>query len=139
MKKFSFSINGANYEVDIQSVAGNSAKLQVNGESFDVEIHREIKQAKTPVIVRSPVKEASKEIEKRMGGAKTEIKSPLPGIIVKIFVNPGEEVKKNQKLFSLEAMKMENEIKAERDGVVASVKVSPGQSVLQEEVVMEMN
>lgn len=139
MKKFSFSINGANYEVDIQSVAGNTAKLQVNGESFDVEIHREIKQAKTPVIVRSPVKEASKEIEKRTGGAKTEIKSPLPGIIVKIFVNQGEEVKKNQKLFSLEAMKMENEIKAERDGIVASVKVSPGQSVLQEEVVMEMN
>lgn len=139
MKKFSFSINGAKYDVEIQSVAGNNTNLQVNGETFDVEIHREIRQAKTPVIIRSPVKEVSKVIDKKTGGAKTEIKSPLPGIIVKIFVKQGEEVMKNQKLFSLEAMKMENEIKAERDGIVASIKVTPGQSVLQEEVVMEMN
>ncbi len=139
MKKYSFSINGTLYEVDIQSVDGNTAKLQVNGESFNVEIHREMKQIKTPVIVRSPVKEVSKEIEMRTRGAKTEIKSPLPGVIVSIFVTKGEEVRKNQKLFSLEAMKMENEIKAERDGVIASINVTAGQSVLQEEVVMEMN
>jgi glutaconyl-CoA/methylmalonyl-CoA decarboxylase subunit gamma len=139
MKKYSFSINGTNYEVDIQSVEGNHARLEVNGETFNVEILREVKQIKTPVIVRSQVKEVSKEIEKKTGGAKTEIKSPLPGVIVKIFVSKGEEVKKNQKLFSLEAMKMENEIKAERDGIIESIKVTAGQSVLQEEVVMEMN
>ncbi len=80
-----------------------------------------------------------KDIERKTGGAKTEIKSPLPGVIVKIFVSKGEEVKKNQKLFSLEAMKMENEIKAERDGIIESIKAIAGQSVLQEEVVMEMN
>jgi glutaconyl-CoA/methylmalonyl-CoA decarboxylase subunit gamma len=139
MKKYSFSIKGVNYDVDIQSVEGNHARLEVNGKSYDVEIHREVKQVKTPVIVRSPIKEVPKDIEKKTGGARTEIKSPLPGIIVKIFVSKGEEVKKNQKLFSLEAMKMENEIKAERDGIIENIKVNPGQSVLQEEVVMEMN
>jgi glutaconyl-CoA/methylmalonyl-CoA decarboxylase subunit gamma len=139
MKKYSFSINDVNYEVDIQSVDGNQARIEVNGKTYNVEIHREVKQLKTPVIVRSPVKELSKEIEKKTGGAKTEIKSPLPGIIVKIFVSKGEEVKKNQKLFSLEAMKMENEIKAERDGVIENIKALAGQSVLQDEVVMEMN
>jgi glutaconyl-CoA/methylmalonyl-CoA decarboxylase subunit gamma len=139
MKKYSFSIKGVNYDVDIQSLVGNHAHLLVNGKPFDVEIHRELKQVKTPIIVRSPIKESSRDIEKKTGGAKTEIKSPLPGVIVKIFVTKGEEVKKNQKLFSLEAMKMENEIKAERDGIIESIKALPGQSVLQEEVVMEMN
>jgi biotin carboxyl carrier protein len=139
MKKYSFSIKGVNYDVDIQSVEGNQIRLEVNGKSYDVEIHREVKQVKTPVIVRSPLKEVPKDIVKKTGGAKTEIKSPLPGVIVKIFVSKGEEVKKNQKLFSLEAMKMENEIKAERDGVIESIKATAGQSVLQEEVVMEMN
>jgi len=139
MKNYSFSINGVKYDVDIQAVDGNIAKLEVNGKPYTVEIHREIKQLKTPIIVRSPVKEVTKDIEKKTGGAKTEIKSPLPGIIVKIFVSSGEEVKKNQKLFSLEAMKMENEIKAERDGIIESIKAVSGQSVLQDEVVMEMN
>jgi biotin carboxyl carrier protein len=139
MKKLNFTIEGTEYEVDIQSVEGTKVRLEVNGKPYNVEIHREMKQAKTPVIIRSQVKEVSKDIEKKTGGPRTEIKSPLPGVIVKIFVKEGEDVVKNQKLFSLEAMKMENEIKAERDGIIGKVFVTSGQSVLQEEVVMEMN
>jgi glutaconyl-CoA/methylmalonyl-CoA decarboxylase subunit gamma len=139
MKKYNFTINGKNYDVNILSVDEDNARLEVNGKPYNVDIHREVKQVKTPVIVRSSVKEVPKDIEVKKGGPKTEIKSPLPGIIVKIFVSKGEEVKKNQRLFSLEAMKMENEIKAERDGVIENIRVTTGQSVLQEEVVMEMN
>jgi len=139
MKNYKFVINGTQYEVDILSLEGGTAGIEVNGTHYVVEIQREVRQAKTPTIVRSTVKEPQKEIEKKSGGPKTAIKSPLPGVIVNIFVQPGDIVKKNQKLFSLEAMKMENEIKAERDGVVSAVKVTPGQSVLQEEVVIEMN
>ncbi|HNW56426.1 MAG TPA: biotin/lipoyl-binding protein [Bacteroidales bacterium] len=162
MKKYSFSINGVNYDVDIQSVDGNNAHLEVNGKPYDVEIHKDAEQAKAPVIPQPKVKEKEllpkKEIAQQKEavtmvkkepeavvkkpashGAKIEVKSPLPGIIVEIFVNKGDTVKKNQKLFSLEAMKMENEIKAEKDGVVESIKVTAGQAVLQEEVVMELN
>jgi biotin carboxyl carrier protein len=139
MKNYRFVINGTQYEVDILSLEGGIAKIEVNGTPYVVEIQREVKQVKTPTIVRSAFKEPQKEIEKKSGGPKTAIKSPLPGIIVNLFVHEGDKVKKNQKLFSLEAMKMENEIKAERDGIIAAVKVIPGQSVLQEEVVMEMN
>ncbi len=139
MKNYKFTISGTQYEVDILSIEGDLAKIEVNGTPYVVEIKREVKQAKTPTIIRSSIKDPQKNIEKKSGGAKTEIKSPLPGTVLSIFVKPGDEVKKNQKLFSLEAMKMENEIKAERDGIIASVKVIPGQSVLQEEVVMEMN
>lgn len=139
MKNFKFTINGIRYDVDVLSLEGNIARIEVNGTSYQVEIHKELKQAKTPVIVRSPVKEPQKDIEKRSGGPRTEVRSPLPGIITGIFVSPGEEVRKGQKLFSLEAMKMENEISAERDGLIAAVRVVKGQTVLQEEVIIEMN
>ncbi len=139
MKNYKFTISGIQYEVDIISIEGNMAQIEVNGTPYMVDIHREEKSVKTPKLVRSPVKDPQKDIEIKSGGSKTEIKSPLPGIIVNIFVGAGDVVKKNQKLFTLEAMKMENEIKAERDGIITVIRMVPGQSVLQEEVVMEMN
>ncbi len=139
MKKFKFTINGIKYDVDVVSLEGNMASIEVNGTSYQVEIHKEPKPATTPVIVRPPVREPQKDIEKRTEGPKTEVRSPLPGIITGIFVTPGEEVKKGQKLFTLEAMKMENEINAERDGVIASIRVVKGQTVLQEEVIIGMD
>lgn len=139
MKNFKFKISGKAYDVNVLSLDANIAKVKVNDTEYEVEIQRDTKPDKTPIIVRSPVKEAPRDIEVRSGGPKTEVKSPLPGIIVKVYVKPGDTVTKNQALFSLEAMKMENEIKAERDGVIASIKVNPGQSVLQDEVVLEMN
>lgn len=139
MKKFKFTINGIKYDVDVVSLEGNMASIEVNGTSYQVEIHKEPKPATAPVIVRPPVREPQKDIEKRTEGPKTEVRSPLPGIITGIFVTPGEEVKKGQKLFTLEAMKMENEINAERDGIIATIRVVKGQTVLQEEVIIGMD
>ena len=139
MKNFKFSIAGKKYDVSVLSLNGNTARIKVNNEDYVVEIERNIKPEKTPIVVRSTIKEPEKEIERKSGGPNTEIKSPLPGIIVKIFVKPGEFVEKNQRLFSLEAMKMENEIKAERAGVIAGIRIAEGQSVLQDEVIMEMD
>lgn len=139
MKKFKFAIDGKDYDVEVLSLTGNIARLKVNGADYNVEIKRDTKVNKTPIVVRSPVREPQREIEKKTGGPKTEVKSPLPGIVIKIFVSIGESVRKDQKLFSLEAMKMENEIKAERDGIISGIKVTPGQSVLQDEVIIEMD
>ena len=66
------------------------------------------------------------------------VKSPLPGNIMQVFVKPGDEVKKGDKLLMYEAMKMENMILAEKDGTIVSVKVQPGDSVLQDDLLMEM-
>jgi pyruvate carboxylase subunit B len=60
------------------------------------------------------------------GGA---IKAPMPGMVVKVLVQPGESVTAGQGLVVLEAMKMENEIKAASAGVVDAVSVRPGQAV----------
>lgn len=137
MKNFKFTINGNKYEADIQSFEKNIARIEVNGTSYTVELDREVKAAKTPKLVRPLVRESSKPIEKKEGGSLA-IKAPLPGNILNIMVKAGDEIKKDQKLLIMEAMKMENEIKAEKDGIVKAILVQNGQSVLQGEVLIEI-
>ena len=57
------------------------------------------------------------------------IKAPIPGLVVKVPAQPGQEVREGDTLVILEAMKMENELRAPRDGVVHEVKASPGAQV----------
>ncbi|WP_097027265.1 biotin/lipoyl-containing protein [Clostridium peptidivorans] len=57
------------------------------------------------------------------------LKAPMPGTIIDIKVNPGDNVKKGDTLFILEAMKMENEIAAPRDGIIKEIQVTKGTSV----------
>ena len=64
-------------------------------------------------------------------GGGTGVKSPLPGVILDIKVNVGDEVKKGQLVVVLEAMKMENSINADRDGKITAIKVNKGDSVLE--------
>lgn len=63
------------------------------------------------------------------GSQTGEIRTQMPGRVLKVLVEKGQTVKAKQTLLILEAMKMENEIRAEADAVVASIEVSPGQSL----------
>ncbi|MCG6157999.1 pyruvate carboxylase [Rubinisphaera margarita] len=58
-----------------------------------------------------------------------QVGASMPGMVVTIAVKPGDKVKKGQKLFSLEAMKMESTINAETSGTVAAVHMKPGSQV----------
>ncbi len=53
----------------------------------------------------------------------------MPGRVVSVAVEPGQQVEVGQALVVLEAMKMQNEIQADRAGTIATVHVSPGQNV----------
>ncbi len=64
------------------------------------------------------------------------VKSPMPGLIVSLPVQPGDIVKKGQVVAVLESMKMENELKAPRDGKVVAVRVEPRQAVEQNQVLL---
>jgi glutaconyl-CoA/methylmalonyl-CoA decarboxylase subunit gamma len=139
MKNYSFTINGNDYQVEIKSIDENVAIMEVNGTRYSVEIHHKIKQTKTPMLVRpEPTAPLKPEIEKKEKGSATPVLAPLPGIILNIFVKPGDIIVKGQKIMIMEAMKMENQILAEKEGVVESVKVSSGQSVLQGDILLEI-
>jgi len=138
MKKFKYKIHGLQYEVDILDIEGNIAKIEVNGTPYEVEIDKEVKLQKTPRLVRNTqvstvdsvpaVSRTSKPAEHK---GESPIKSPLPGVILDIFVKEGDSVKVGQKLMMLEAMKMENNIDCHKEGVVISIKVSKGASVME--------
>jgi biotin carboxyl carrier protein len=59
----------------------------------------------------------------------SEIKAPMPGLVLKVLVEEGTEVKKGESLFVLEAMKMENIIKAPADVTIKTIKIKPGDKV----------
>ena len=53
MKKFSFTIRGNKYDVELHNIEDNIAEVEVNGSRYEVEIHKEIKTSKTPKLVRA--------------------------------------------------------------------------------------
>ncbi|MEH7827066.1 acetyl/propionyl/methylcrotonyl-CoA carboxylase subunit alpha [Gemmobacter denitrificans] len=62
---------------------------------------------------------------------------PMPGLVVKISVEEGQEVQEGQALATVEAMKMENILKAERKGVVKKINASAGASLKVDDIIME--
>mgnify|MGYP001099825275 CR=1 FL=1 len=66
------------------------------------------------------------------------VKSPIPGVITRVFVQVGDTVTMNQPLLILEAMKMQNEIRAPRAGMVNAIYAQPGDTVPLREVLVEI-
>jgi propionyl-CoA carboxylase alpha chain len=61
----------------------------------------------------------------------------MPGLLVRLAVEEGDEVQEGQTLATVEAMKMENILKAERRGVVKKIAARPGASLRVDDVIME--
>jgi biotin carboxyl carrier protein len=66
------------------------------------------------------------------------LKAPIPGLISKIWVTPGQAVTLGEPVLILEAMKMQNELRAPRAGVVAGIHVQPGDTVTRAQVLVEI-
>jgi propionyl-CoA carboxylase alpha chain len=65
--------------------------------------------------------------------------SPMPGLLVSVAVNEGQDVKAGEELAVVEAMKMENVLRAERDGKVAKVRAKPGDSLAVDQIILEFS
>jgi biotin carboxyl carrier protein len=67
-----------------------------------------------------------------------QVKAPMPGLVLRILVKDGDEVKKGETLLVLEAMKMENVIKAPADLVVKKITVTEKTAVDKNQVLIEL-
>ena len=67
-----------------------------------------------------------------------DIKSPMPGLVVKVFIEVGQTVNEGDKLLTLEAMKMENILKSTGSGVVKNILVSSGDTVDKNSLLVEL-
>lgn len=134
----SILVNGQPRSVDFLPLTGALYSLLMNNKSYEVLV--EERDGEVEVIMRGRRYDARVMDERALllaesrgeiGEAQGEIvvKSPMPGLIVAIAVQPGAEIKKGQTVVILESMKMQNELKAPKDGVIGQVYVSQGQSV----------
>lgn len=143
MKQYKYTINGAQFDVTIDSIVGSKAKVEVNGIPFEVEMQGSSlveealptvsTDAAAPVAAAAPAAEAPAAAPAATSGpgAGAPVKAPLPGVVTKILVSAGQAVKKGDTVLVLEAMKMENNITAEADGKVTGICVSAGDSVME--------
>jgi biotin carboxyl carrier protein len=70
------------------------------------------------------------------GSGEVQMRAPMPGLIVRVSVEEGQEVAKGDTVVILESMKMENELKAPRDGTVHKINVAEGDNVQQNKVLV---
>ncbi len=122
------------------------ARLDVNGEPLVLKVGKisggfriRTRGADLKVHVRTPrqAELAALMPEKLPPDTSKLLLCPMPGLIVKVNVAPGDEVQEGQALCTVEAMKMENILRAERKGVVAKVNAGPGDSLAVDDVIME--
>ena len=149
-KKYQYKVQGVDYEVDIEEVEGNIAKVNVNGIPFEVELQKPINAAKHPSMVKpkvaapavapaaapqaAPAAQPAPSAQPAANG--TPLKAPLPGTITTVNVKVGDQVSAGDTVVVLEAMKMQNNIEAENSGTVTAINVSPGDSVMEGAVLL---
>ena len=140
--------DGRRLQVDFQSVADQPIySMLLNNESFEANVS----SGKTGVEVllrgRLFLVDVEDERQRRLRetpdvgmieeGEYTLV-APMPGGVVAVPVEVGQEVEKGENLISLESMKMQNELKAPRGGTVSGIRIAPGDSVDQNQALLTL-
>jgi pyruvate carboxylase subunit B len=93
-------------------------ELQLGGERLHVEVVDERTRAIRAMTARTSAAHGPRPV-----------RAPMPGMVVRVEVEPGDHVRAGQGVVIIEAMKMENELKADAAGVVSKVLIEPGTAV----------
>jgi biotin carboxyl carrier protein len=141
-------VNGRLLTVDFNSVSGQPVySLLVDGKSFEgfvypgeTEWEVLLMGRQFPVIVED---EREKRLRAAAGGSVSDagefhLKSPMPGMVVSIPVEEGQEIEKGDVLLILESMKMQNELKAPRAGTIGRIRIKLGESVEQRQTLLSV-
>lgn len=133
MRRYHIQIDGRAFEVDVDDVDTQRYAVSVGSQRFDVSLQSQEELASVPRIspaVPSSSRSAPPPVAAPvlLAGADA-LTAPMPGVILRLAVAVGAQVKRGQDIAVLEAMKMENIIRAPRDGLIAEVCVAAGQQV----------
>jgi biotin carboxyl carrier protein len=156
--KYYVTLQGDEYEVDLDALQNKHLRARVEGQEFDVqlsvvehlqrysvllnresfdvvvdsegsEIHLQVGPYRLDMTVENERERAARTIGAARPKGPATIHSSMPGVIRALLVAEGDSVEAGQPLLILEAMKMENEICAEQDGQVTRLIVTEGQAV----------
>ncbi len=144
-----FLINGQLVQMDIKNLDKNKVHVIYKDKSYIVEFVRFLEEDKSMEVrignktAQISLKDKNDLLLEKLGlnmkssAQISEIKAPMPGLILELKVSPGDEVKKGDVVLILEAMKMENIIKSPGDGTVKAVKAELGQSVEKNQTLIQ--
>lgn len=121
--------NGQSFNAIIDSAdfENKSFLIKINGREYQVNLNDRFDQL---------VSEMGLGV---VSGSKLkDVKAPMPGLVLDVSVNPGQEIKKGDKLLILEAMKMENVIKSDGEGTVKAIHIDKGTAVDKGQLLIEM-
>ena len=127
-EKFHVLKNSVPYKAEVVSADFLSKKytIKVNNTTYEVAISNPL-----DLLIKSM------GIERGRTKVVNAIKAPMPGLILEISVSVGQEVKENDTLLILEAMKMENSFLSPRDGIIKSIAVVIGNAVDKGQLLIE--
>ncbi|CEP77919.1 MAG: biotin/lipoyl-containing protein [Defluviitoga tunisiensis] len=147
-KKFKVTINNKTYEVEVEDIGtelsiSEDARTEIsrrveddtNIKSLEKRKKKEAKKRKEKEVFSKEVNQLSEEMASTSGSEK-EVKAPLPGIIIDVFVSEGQKINVGDTLVVIEAMKMENEIPSEYSGTVEKIFVKKGDTVEGDQILM---
>ena len=133
------------FEAEVRRITANEIQFCFGGRSVRVYLVRDGERTFVSVDGREfAVSESRPEagrpgaVDETTAETSLRVRSPMPGKVTKVAVAEGEEVRKNQTLVIVEAMKMENEIKTAIDGVVKKIHVAVGDLVDAEKILVEI-
>jgi acetyl/propionyl-CoA carboxylase alpha subunit len=109
-------VDGRGFDVYLQPTSKGNLDVHYKGDLCHVEILDEREKI-------------AQRVQGKGGGVSPEICASMPGVVVAVEVEEGQEVCKGQTLLVLEAMKMQNPIQAEVDGIVENLRVRSGDTV----------
>jgi biotin carboxyl carrier protein len=155
--KFNFEVESNNGDITIDGQAIDKDLVRIDNRTFHiihkgksyhaelVSINRDDKTCAVKVgtnIYSMQITDQYDELLHQLGmdnltaNKISEIKAPMPGLVIRILASEGDQVEKGGNLFVLEAMKMENVIKSVSDVKIKSIKVKAGDKVEKNQVVM---
>lgn len=136
--EFSVEIDGRRHDLELVRLDGAVASLRFpdTGRSLQISYNRgangswrvAVGQREFNLEVLTP-SQAVEAVSAAREAGPSRLTAPIPGKVVAVKVEPGDEVEPGQALVVLEAMKMQNEIQSDRAGVVRVVHVSEGEAV----------
>ncbi|KAA0209953.1 acetyl-CoA carboxylase biotin carboxyl carrier protein subunit [Ignavibacteria bacterium CHB1] len=122
-----FRINSKNFTVKLEQIQNNIFRMYVNDELIELNCKTDTDKLKETLGIGS-----------NSDDKQSEIRSPMPGAVVKISVCEGDRVLKGQTVMILEAMKMENELKAQSDCTVKKIHVKEKAAVEKGQLLIEL-
>ena len=137
------SVDGEALEVDLRPVRGETWSLLLGPRSHELSIERRtegwlVRGESGEALVRLHDPDRAPLGRADRTGGHEHVTAVMPGRVVRLLVEPGQEVERDGALLVVEAMKMENEITSPRAGLVRAVRVSAGQTVETGAVLVEI-